>query len=405
MSEFQNNYPCIFVHGFGGFGHEDLMDHYFTYWGLFSKYLFPHLNEQGTECYNPALGAFNGTWDRTCILWAYLFGGTVDYGKVHSEKHRHARYGPTFEHGVLEDLGKTEAHKKINLFGHSFGGPTVIMAARLFAEGSQEERDGTDPDDLSPLFAGGHGNLIHTVTTLSGVNNGTALAELFGFLGTEIAGISVLTLQALLGDTAATRFYDIGCHQWGIGPERNDCQFRHIRNPLPYWSRIRDFCSNKDLDHCAREMQVSVQQDVILKDYKTDPGIYYFARRANGSVPDGKGGYKMKIPVDPLCLAAGIPTLRWMKKGTLAKYGFGTDPLWGMTDGFVNVRGQSAPIGTPQEDATQATAFAPGKWYNLRPIVGDHMTWMGWWVPKDRYFSMWDEMIRLNRSLPDGDAR
>ncbi len=56
-------------------------------------------------------------------------------------------------------IAKWDAEHKINLFGHSFGGVTVRLLAHLMAEGSQEERDATPPDELSPLFKGGHMSL------------------------------------------------------------------------------------------------------------------------------------------------------------------------------------------------------------------------------------------------------
>lgn len=172
--DYKNNYPCVFVHGLMGYGEQDFMDVVFPNWGLFNHTFFKHLKEEGIETYHPSLGPINSAWDRVCILWAYLFGGRVDYGKVHSEKYGHARYGKEYP-GVLKDLGQTEAHKKMNLIGHSFGGPTVKTAASLFAFGSEEERNGTPAEELSPLFAGGHGDLLHTVTTLSGVNNARIL--------------------------------------------------------------------------------------------------------------------------------------------------------------------------------------------------------------------------------------
>ncbi|MBR0364821.1 MAG: lipase, partial [Clostridia bacterium] len=184
--EFKNNYPCVFIHGLMGYGEQDFMDVVFPNFGLFNHTFFKHLKARGIETYNPSLGPMNSAWDRACILWAYLFGGRVDYGKAHSEKYGHARYGKEYP-GVLKDLGQTEAHKKMNLIGHSFGGPTVKTVAWLFAFGSEEERADTPAEELSPLFAGGHGNLLHTVTTLSGVNNGTALASFFGNKGMSVA--------------------------------------------------------------------------------------------------------------------------------------------------------------------------------------------------------------------------
>ncbi|MBQ3051224.1 MAG: lipase, partial [Clostridia bacterium] len=106
--EFKNNYPCVFIHGLMGFGESDPIEKYFTYFGFLNTTFFQHLDERGIENYHPNVGPLNSAWDRVCILWAYLFGGRVDYGKVHSEKYGHARYGKEYP-GVLKDLGQTEA--------------------------------------------------------------------------------------------------------------------------------------------------------------------------------------------------------------------------------------------------------------------------------------------------------
>ena len=160
-----NKYPTVFLHGFFGFGEADGVDKVIPYWGVRQdRKLLPYLEKNGFETYHPSISPFNSGWDRACVLYAYLFGGRVDYGKVHSEKYHHERFGRTYP-GVLKDLGKTEAHKKINIVGHSFGGPAVICFAGLMTHGAPEEVAATDPDDLNPLFKGGQGHLIHTAST------------------------------------------------------------------------------------------------------------------------------------------------------------------------------------------------------------------------------------------------
>ena len=117
--EYKNNYPVVIVHGLMGWGEQDLIDKKFPHFGLtHEKDLCKHLREQGIEVHRPSLGPVNSGWDRACVLWAYLFGGRVDYGKVHSEKYGHARFGREYP-GVLKDLGQDGPHKKINIFGKS----------------------------------------------------------------------------------------------------------------------------------------------------------------------------------------------------------------------------------------------------------------------------------------------
>ena len=102
-------YPNIFIHGLYGWGSDDGIDSTLPYWGSGENNVIEFLRAHGYECYYPSLGPFNSAWDRACILWAYLFGGQVDYGKVHSKKHGHARWGKVYP-GVLKDLGTTEEH-------------------------------------------------------------------------------------------------------------------------------------------------------------------------------------------------------------------------------------------------------------------------------------------------------
>ena len=400
--EFKNNYPCVFIHGLMGFGESDPIEKYFTYFGFLNTTFFQHLDERGIENYHPNVGPLNSAWDRVCILWAYLFGGRVDYGKVHSEKYGHARYGKEYP-GVLKDLGQTEAHKKINLLGHSFGGPTVKTAAWLFAYGSEEERQGTPPEELSPLFAGGHGDLIHTATTLSGVNNGTALASLWCNKPFSVVNYLAMGLVTLVGSTPFTKMYDFGCSQWGIMPYREDISGWHFENPFKHIAAFRAFDRNKTFDNINHEMQIEVIQEAINPSLEYPENIYYFAQRASGMKP-GKNGKTVpdKGAMSLLCFLPGQLTCRaFVPK--LKKYGCGTDPNWRACDGFVNIVGQSAPLNAKYEEADYNTDFKPGIWYNMPIERGDHIFWNGWLQPPEQYNALYDRMIDLYRSLPDGE--
>ena len=400
--EFKNNYPCVFIHGLMGYGEQDFMDVVFPNFGLFNHTFFKHLKARGIETYNPSLGPMNSAWDRACILWAYLFGGRVDYGKVHSEKFGHARYGKEYP-GVLKDLGHTEAHKKMNLIGHSFGGPTVKTVAWLFAFGSEEERADTPAEELSPLFAGGHGNLLHTVTTLSGVNNGTALASFFGNKGMSVANYAYMALATFVGDTYFTKFIDYATSQWGNMPFAENVHVAHIRNPLKYLDASRAFDRNKTFDSINHEMQIEVIQEVINPSLQYPKNVYFFAHRADGTKP-GRNGNPVPSKSDMIlpCWLVGKLTGRAMLK-RLEKYGVLTDPNWRRNDGLVNLVGQSAPLNATYEEADYDTDFKPGIWYNMPPERGDHALWVGWLVPAKRLNAIYDRMIDLYRTLPDAE--
>ncbi len=393
-----NRYPNVFVHGFGGWGEDEPKSKLLGYWGVGKRDVLPHLRAQGYECYSPFVGPVNSIWDRSCELWAYLFGGTVDYGKVHSETYGHDRYGRTYAHGVLEDLGKTEAHKKMNLFGHSFGGPTVKLFADLMVQGSEEERAGTDPADLSPLFAGGHGHLIHSVNTLSGVNNGTTF-DMFSEPVLKVLTGVVLTYMTTIGNTLMNFYTDPGLEQWGIGEYKGS---KKIHGPalLKSLPGMRKYM-NSTWDTGAHEMMVPYQKQV--NDHLVvDPGIYYFAHRADCTKPFiGEKRIPDKSHTSMLCTVTGIVTglfLHPRLKGD--KTGYHVDGSWYPNDGFVNVKGQSAPLNLPSVEAAFGDELKPGIWHNMEIVPLDHVSWINLATDPEQVFAYYDRMLKTLSELP-----
>ena len=88
LSASGNHYPIVMVHGLFGWGGTEVLG--LNYWGGFSS-LRDILNNAGYEVYTPSIGPVASNWDRACELYAYLVGGTVDYGAYHSATNGHAR--------------------------------------------------------------------------------------------------------------------------------------------------------------------------------------------------------------------------------------------------------------------------------------------------------------------------
>ena len=150
------NYPVILVHGFLCWGNESKLNSFIPLFGRWHGNARYAGGELGNRCYAPHVGPFTGMRDRACILYAMIKGGRVDFGKVHSEKMGHERYGETYQ-GYVPDWGELDEEgkiQKINLIGHSFGAPTIRTLIHLLAEGDPDEVAGTDPDDLSGCKCG-----------------------------------------------------------------------------------------------------------------------------------------------------------------------------------------------------------------------------------------------------------
>jgi len=397
-----NQYPTIFIHGLFGWGSGDKLYAKLPYWGASKdKELMHFLRSKGYEVYNPTVGPLLSCWDRCCELWAFLMGGTVDYGKVHAEKYHHARFGRTYEKGVLEDWGTPGNHKKINIVGHSFGGPTVKMFADIIARGAQEEIDGTPEEELSDFFKANKPQEIHTVTTLSGVNNGTSYASLHGKYGMIGICYFILTINALTGSTQINKWWDFHTDHFGIMPDRSKVVGNKLTNPFTKWTQISNYAHNI-YDSIAQELRIEVALDILNPSQKVDSDIYYFARRACRSNPapfgltflDRKGDFLCKL----LCPLTGISTAR----PGLRKYGVRKN--WKPNDGIVNVIGQSAPLDAPQKDYHPGEQVHPGIWYNMPIERKDHMSWAGIGEDKETYTQYYEDMVKWFAALPDGES-
>lgn len=334
-AERQNDYPIVFVHGFMGWGRNEMCG--VKYWGGLRD-IQEDLNKQGYRAYTAAVGPISSDWDRTCELYAQIKGGTVDYGKVHSQKYGHARYGRTYpglypEWGTVDSSGRV---RKIHLIGHSMGGLDIRMLTQLLAEGSEEERNGTDPGDLSPLFAGGK-NWVASVTTISSPND---LPEnTHTYLNEDWAINFIEAVAALAGSNINSVFYDFKLDQWGLHRQPGE-------SLLTYFKRVckSNFWNSED---------VSLEQ--ISPEYvrnfnawaKARPDVYYFSWATEATRTDPKTGYEVpEASMNPLWIAnsynlgrnTNVDRIWWQNDGAGSTYS-SIGPRAGSTDVIVNFDG------------------------------------------------------------------
>lgn len=389
-----NKYPTIFVHGFIGWGEEDGLTSKLgvDYFGL-KHGLQAYLRQQGFEVYTPAVGPFNSLWDRCCVLYAQLYGGRVDYGKVHSERYGHERYGRTYP-GILKDLGTPGDHEKINLVGHSFGGPTVRMFDYLMAYGSEEERQGTPEEELSGLFKGGKGDCIHTVSTLSGVNNGTTYASFHGVLVNKFLCYYVLYFVTLLGNSWVGKYYDPHMEQWGVMKNPENVKIRRFRLPTYEWLKMHRFAQNR-FDNSAFELGLYTMAD-INKDIHAHEGTYYFAHRACRSHKSLFGLQTPDKEMSLFCLDAGYVTSHII---TPKMRRFGITREWLPTDGYVNTIGTAAPLTEEATEWKPGMKVTPGHWYNMPIEKKDHVSWNGLKEKREDVFSYYHDLLTKFRNL------
>ena len=78
-----NQYPIVLVHGFIGWGPEEMGG--YPYWGG-NLDLTEYLESFGFEVFTVSVGPVSSNWERAVETFYQIKGGQVNYGKNHSDK-------------------------------------------------------------------------------------------------------------------------------------------------------------------------------------------------------------------------------------------------------------------------------------------------------------------------------
>ena len=262
-------YPYVLVHGMGGWGDGSGMNTAAKYWDADTGDLAQFLRDAGYEVYTPGVGPISSAWDRACELYAVLTGARVDYGAAHAAAHNHARYGRNYAAPMVETW---DAEHKLNLVGHSFGGETVRLLASLLTYGDAAET-AAGAEDISPLFTGGKGGWIHSVTALCSPHNGSSLTCVIDSLGGTIGIGSATELVASLCFTAAgianplNGVYDFMLDQFCL---------TEINGGLPEITAALEPILSRGTDHAGYDLSPDGAAALNEK-IQLDPYAYYFS--------------------------------------------------------------------------------------------------------------------------------
>ena len=365
-------YPYVLVHGLGGWGEGDGVNDTVQYWGATACNLTEYLTQQGYEVHAPSVGPVSSTWDRACELYAQLTGTTVDYGEAHSKEHNHERFGREYTEPLVANWGDKingGQRVKINLLGHSFGGATVRLLTSLLEYGSNDEK-AASPEDLSPLFEGGKGDWVHSVTALCAPHNGSSLTEVLNSVG-GLVGIGDTTdmLMTLCFGVAgiassAENIYDFKLDHFGIG--NGDAE-----------SAI-DKITAAGNDHAAYDLTPDGATK-LNETIQTVEDVYYFSysysTTKSGTFLKGQVPNLSTLPIlSPFALAMGS------YKGT-TDGGIAIDESWQENDGLVSVVSARYPFGEEYVDlSVEGIEFVEGNekeiqkgiWNVAETKDGDH---------------------------------
>ena len=131
-----NTDPVILVHGFAGFGRNELLG--YKYWGGFTDLQVQLQAKYSNQLVATAvMGPFSSNWDRAVELFYQIKGGCVDYGALHSAANSHLERPKAISHN-----GRTcypglypawDASHPVHLVSHSMGGQTARMLVQMLA--------------------------------------------------------------------------------------------------------------------------------------------------------------------------------------------------------------------------------------------------------------------------------
>ncbi|MCM1365211.1 MAG: hypothetical protein NC122_08755 [Faecalibacterium sp.] len=341
-SNWNTNYKYVFVHGLSGWGSYDSVNKIMPYWGMFGGDLMEYLNDKGFDCYAASVAPSASAWDRACELYAQLTGNVVDYGKEHSERCGHNRYGTDYTGRALIDSFSSE--DKINLLGHSFGGATVRLFASIMENGSESEINATAESELSDFFKGGKGDWIYSVTTLAAPHNGTTA-------------------------------YSVGDEEESVDSE-DDGMKGKVEGFL---SKIMSSATGSktddriDSDYASYDMYID-NALALNEDISTLKNTYYFSYSCCATYEDEN---ENQVPYENKMESLFRSSSRKMGQytGTTAN-GYVIDESWQMNDGLVNTKSALYPLGAEHVEFDENNIL-PGVW-NVMPIYdGDHMSLQG----------------------------
>lgn len=363
--------PIVLVHGFTGFGRDELGGAVKYWGGLYD--VQKDLNALGYKVFTVGVGPLSSNWDRVAELFAQVKGGCVDYGAAHSAHYGHTRHDSAKCYPGF--YPEWDADHPINLIGHSQGGQTTRMLVKLLEDGS--------PENAAPgnIFTGGRVGWVNSVMAISAAPMGSQAAD-----NTErvIPFVEQLffAIAATGGVTGAEPLYDFDLGQFGLRREPGEL-------PSSYMKRV--FASKFIRTEDAAFWDISPDGAKKFNEFvDRSPNVKYFSWVTLASTPGLVTGWHYPIPsLEKVMTLASYPYPRPLPPGMGNVYGdsaFGAvhyDKTWWANDGVVPSYYMNAPIGESSEKYV-GQATHPGQWYSLGTMNGwDHLDIVGLMTLRD----------------------
>lgn len=373
MNTTRTQYPLVFVHGMFGWGENEGINKKAPYWGGTTGSLTEYLSEKGIECYAASTGPVSSAWDQACELYAQLKGTKVDYGENHSRIFGHKRYGRTYKKPLFENWS---SEKKVHLIGHSFGGHTIRLLTHLLKHGAPEEV-ALSKEDTSPLFTGGHEDLICSITAICSPLNGTDAYETVQryklMKPARFLSVSYVTLLSHTG--LHGKLLDFHLEQMGVNTTDDIKDRKKIIPAIKGLLMCKESIENDMSEKGTEELNTLV---------KIVPSVYYFSYPYNMLEENKKG---------KLIPAKTAVFLLRMTSNLMIKNNKKSDKDCTGNDGLVDVSSAMYPRTEPHVVFNVRDKINPGVWHVMPTGKGDHGTPIGLLADKEETHKFYDEMV------------
>lgn len=385
MKNRELKYPIIFVHGMFGWGENEGINKKMPYWGATTGSLTDFLNDKGYECYAASVGPISSAWDQACQLYAQLMGTKVDYGKAHSLRHNHRQFGREYEKPLFDGWSE---EKKVHLIGHSFGGLCIRMLSHLLEYGDPREIEASG-DDVSPLFKGGNGKLIYSLS---------AICSPLGTIDTYEVAEKYKLVRPI---RAGTVFYSCAMGRSPLNGKAVDFHLEHFG--LTNTPGQKDTESGHQARKFMRKQYKETDDNIVFglspegitklnKMVEIVPHIYYFSFPFNAVEYDEKRQKDKAKKTDlPLMHLTSFLLLHNSRQKGIDRSGG--------NDGLVDVLAACSPPDEPSVQYTENMDYQSGIW-NVMPVqTGDHGTAIGLMADKDDTQNFYLNIMELLKKI------
>ncbi|MBC8256423.1 MAG: lipase [Candidatus Marinimicrobia bacterium] len=250
----QNNYPIILIHGFLGWGRDEMAGYY--YWGGKTD-LEAELQSAGHEVYTVSVGPISPNWDRAIEAFYQIKGGQVDYGNEKAENYDIIQKPVGKNHPGF--YPQWSAENPVHLIGHSQGGSTAKMLEVLL----QTSFEGDDSPLLSNEFAG----WIASITTISTPHNGTTLVPLM--LDVFPFALNLAPWFGGIDNEKIDDLYSFDLEHWHLEKRPNE-------SLKEYYVRIAQSPVSNEKNLCTWDLSIEGAAE-FNNSYHADKDVYYFS--------------------------------------------------------------------------------------------------------------------------------